>query len=112
MEGTSRAHAKKTPRTVTRLMQLHRDNERSRHQGINTSISHLSRRIPGHSIASRETKIVKLQRIINYICHLERHIETLFREQNIDMESSEAASSPEHLILSEEEYMAVGYYHC
>ena len=107
MEGGNRAHAKKTPRTVTRLMQLHRDNERSRHQGINSSITQLSRRVPGYSVANKETKIVKLQRIINYICHLERNIEALFLEQNVSMEC--VVSPSDEMIPSDDEVVLNAY---
>ncbi|KAI0213311.1 hypothetical protein LSAT2_001658 [Lamellibrachia satsuma] len=87
-EGRSGRSKLRTPRTLTRLMRQHRDSERHRHRGLNATIKEISRKIPGYEDASNETKfqIVKLQRIINYICHVEQRIMCLCEEQGLDLE--------------------------
>ena len=73
---------------------LFRENERHRHHGLNASIREISRRIPGYDENGKETKIIKLQRIISYICHMEDEIMGLCDELGIALDFKNLFLSP------------------
>ncbi|VDI70925.1 Hypothetical predicted protein [Mytilus galloprovincialis] len=64
----------KTPRTMMKMMERHRENERVRHHTLNKSMKKVCDRVPGLSPFMKETKVVMMQRIIAYICYLENTI--------------------------------------
>ncbi|KAK2146475.1 hypothetical protein LSH36_605g00037, partial [Paralvinella palmiformis] len=46
----------RTPRSLTRLMQQHRDGERHRHRGLNASIEEICKHVPGYDENGYHTK--------------------------------------------------------
>ncbi|XP_013395557.1 uncharacterized protein LOC106162714 [Lingula anatina] len=78
---------KKTPRTLSRLQKLHRDNERNRHHGLNSAIQQLAAMTPQLTESlDRETKVSRMKRVVNYICYLETHIRSLCVDLDIALD--------------------------
>ncbi|ELT93985.1 hypothetical protein CAPTEDRAFT_193552 [Capitella teleta] len=83
-----------TPKSLTRMMQEHRENERHRHHSLNFSIQEISSRVPCAEKSTNETKIVKMQRTISYICHLENHIQKLLESHKLKINFKNLFLSP------------------
>ncbi|ESO86145.1 hypothetical protein LOTGIDRAFT_235519 [Lottia gigantea] len=64
----------RTPRTLLKLMERHRHNERVRHHTLNERLRVICQFVPGSGEDGRETKVVMMQRIISYIAYLENTI--------------------------------------
>nr|XP_022330754.1 uncharacterized protein LOC111129007 isoform X1 [Crassostrea virginica]XP_022330755.1 uncharacterized protein LOC111129007 isoform X1 [Crassostrea virginica]XP_022330756.1 uncharacterized protein LOC111129007 isoform X1 [Crassostrea virginica]XP_022330757.1 uncharacterized protein LOC111129007 isoform X1 [Crassostrea virginica]XP_022330758.1 uncharacterized protein LOC111129007 isoform X1 [Crassostrea virginica] len=67
----------KTPKTLLKMMERHRENERVRHHTLNESMKKVCERVPGYSDVMKETKVVMMQKIIAYICYLENTVHDL-----------------------------------
>ncbi|XP_050406293.1 uncharacterized protein LOC126821827 [Patella vulgata] len=63
-----------SPRTLMKLMERHRHNERLRHHTLNERLRAICRHVPGSGEDGRETKVVMMQRIISYIAYLENTV--------------------------------------
>lgn len=67
----------KTPKTLLKMMERHRENERVRHHTLNESMKKVCERVPGYSDVMKETKVVMMQKIIAYVCYLENTVHDL-----------------------------------
>ncbi|KAL5009021.1 hypothetical protein ScPMuIL_014602 [Solemya velum] len=81
--SNSLSRRERTPNTVLRMMERHRENERVRHHTLNELMRSVCRRVPGFKDASKETKVVMMQRIIGYIFYLENTIQALCNDLHI-----------------------------
>ncbi|KAL4238715.1 hypothetical protein ACF0H5_003422 [Mactra antiquata] len=75
----------RTPNTIRKLMERHRENERERHHSLNKSLKNVSMKVPGYDPNSKETKIVQMQRIIGYECFLENTLRAICKKLEIPL---------------------------
>ncbi|XP_046558114.1 uncharacterized protein LOC124267246 [Haliotis rubra] len=85
---TNSSKKNRTPRTALKMMERHRENERTRHHNLNDSLGEICKDVPGSSHDGRETKVVMMQRIISYVAYLENTIVQLCSELGIPYSSS------------------------
>ncbi|XP_067680204.1 uncharacterized protein [Haliotis asinina] len=85
---TNSSKKNRTPRTALKMMERHRENERTRHHNLNDSLGEICKDVPGSSQDGRETKVVMMQRIISYVAYLENTIVQLCSELGIPYSSS------------------------
>ncbi|XP_064602623.1 uncharacterized protein LOC135468350 isoform X2 [Liolophura sinensis] len=78
----------RTPNTLMRLQEKHRQNERVRHHTLIKNMKAVCSRVPGYDEKAKETKVVMLQRVVDYICHIEQHIQGLSDELGIKLDLS------------------------
>ncbi|XP_071079316.1 uncharacterized protein [Haliotis cracherodii] len=85
---TNSSKKNRTPRTALKMMERHRENERTRHHNLNDSLSEICKDVPGSSQDGRETKVVMMQRIISYVAYLENTIVKLCSELGVPYSNS------------------------
>ena len=59
---------------------------RNRHHDLNATINHICQGMPDYDPYTSETKVIKLQRIINYIYHIESYIRSLCDEMGVTLD--------------------------
>ncbi|XP_061163782.1 uncharacterized protein LOC133172941 isoform X1 [Saccostrea echinata] len=92
---TNKRTGEKTPKTLLKMMERHRENERVRHHTLNESMKKVCERVPGYSAVMKETKVVMMQKIIAYICYLENTVHDLC--EKLDLRVSDLLMSTDFI---------------
>ncbi|XP_045187445.2 uncharacterized protein LOC123545175 [Mercenaria mercenaria] len=77
------ARKDRTPNTIKKMMERHRESERVRHHSLNESLKDVCMRVPGYDPGAKETKVIQMQRIIGYECFLENTFRALCEQLTV-----------------------------